>query len=237
MKKNRTTLRPLSIETQFTRYAEGSVLITQGHTKVICTASLESGVPPFLKNTGKGWVTAEYGMLPRSTHDRMAREAQKGKQSGRTVEIARLIGRSLRSCIDLEILGERQITIDCDVIQADGGTRCASITGGYVALALAIKKLLQDKIITKNPLIQEVCAISAGIIKGSYVVDLDYELDSTADVDMNFVMLKSGDFVEIQGTAEHKPFSFKDMEQMKNLAQQASKKIFLAQNQAIKKIK
>jgi ribonuclease PH len=234
--QNRKTnaLRKTSIKTGFTKYAEGSVLITSGSTKVICTASLEEGVPPFLKNTGKGWVTAEYGMLPRSTHDRMRREAAKGKQSGRTQEISRLIGRSLRSVINFEKLGERQITIDCDVIQADGGTRCASITGGYVALALAIQKLLKKKIISENPLTGSVCAISCGIKEEKAILDLDYNEDSTADVDMNFVIMNDLRFVEVQGTAEHQAFSFEELTKMKDLAVKGAKDLFQIQKKALK---
>ncbi len=227
-------LRKTIIKKNYTKYAEGSVLITMGNTKVLCNASAEERVPPFLKNTGKGWVTAEYGMLPRSTHDRMAREAKKGKQSGRTMEISRLIGRALRASVDLEKLGERQIVIDCDVLQADGGTRCASITGGYVALALAIKKLLKKKLITKNPFLKPVCAISCGVKNGVPVLDLDYDEDSSVEVDMNFVMTGDGKFVEVQGTAEHNPFSFTSLVAMKNLAQKGAKELFRLQTKSIK---
>lgn len=211
-------LRKLKIQKNFTKYAEGSVLITCGNTKVICTASLENGVPRFLKDTGQGWVTAEYGMLPRSTHDRMSREAKQGRQSGRTQEISRLIGRALRASVDLQELGERQITIDCDVIQADGGTRCASITGGYVALALALQTLIKKKEISNKVFLDPVVAVSCGIASGTPVLDLDYNEDSSAEVDMNFIMTSKLNFVEIQGTAEHKTFSFNDLVKMKDLA-------------------
>lgn len=228
-------LRPVKIQTQFIKHPEGSVLITMGNTKVICNASVEEETPRFLRNTGKGWVTAEYGMLPRSTHERMSREAVKGKQSGRTQEISRLIGRALRASINLFELGERQITIDCDVIQADGGTRCASVTGGYVALALAVQKLLKKKILLKDPLLQPVVALSCGIKDGQALLDLDYEEDSQAEVDMNFIMTGDMNFVEIQGTAEHKPFSFEDMVAMKNLALKGAKELLIAQKKALKK--
>lgn len=227
-------LRKLKFTKNFTKHAEGSVLVTCGHTKVICTASIEEKVPPFLKGTGKGWVTAEYGMLPRSTHDRMEREAKKGKQSGRTLEIARLIGRALRASIDLAKLGERQIVIDCDVIQADGGTRCASISGGYVALSLAIRKLLKSKALTVDPMITPVCAVSCGVKAQTAILDLDYIEDSSADVDMNFVLTGDLKFVEVQGTAEHSPFSFQDLTRMKDLAIKGAKEIFNQQKRMLK---
>ncbi len=233
-KRTPQQLRPISISKNFNRYAEGSVLITQGHTKVICTASVEEKVPPHKKDSGEGWVTAEYSMLPRATHTRSSREAVKGKQSGRTQEISRLIGRALRSIIDLSVLGERQILVDCDVIQADGGTRCASITGGYVALALAVKSLVKKGIIAENPLIDSVAAISTGIVKGTPCLDLNYEEDSTAEVDMNFVVTGRGFFVEVQGTAEHNPFTFAHMTQMKNLALSGIKKITALQKKNLK---
>src|SRR5690554_279672 len=200
-------LRPVTIQTGFTRYAEGSVLISMGATQVLCNASVLDRVPSFLKGKGQGWVTAEYGMLPRSTHTRSDREAARGKQSGRTQEIQRLIGRSLRAIIDLEKLGERTIHLDCDVIQADGGTRCASITGAWIALADAVSHLLKTGQITENPLKDRVAAISVGMYKGYPVLDLDYEEDSNCDADMNVVMTGSGQFVEVQGTAEGHPFS------------------------------
>lgn len=226
-------LRKTSIKKNYIKHPEGSVLISMGHTKVICNASVEEKVPPFLRDTGQGWVTAEYGMLPRSTNERMFREAKKGKQSGRTMEISRLIGRALRASVDLEKLGERQIVVDCDVIQADGGTRCASITGGYVALMLAIKKLLKKKLITDNPLLTTVCAVSCGIKEGKSILDLDYNEDSTAEVDMNFVITGDLAFVEVQGTAEHKPFSFKDLTAMKELALKGAKELFGMQRRVL----
>ena len=211
-------LRKIEIVKNYTRYAEGSVLIKQGNTHVICNASVEEKVPPHKKNSGTGWVTAEYSMLPRATHERTDREAVKGKQKGRTQEISRLVGRALRSVVDFKKLGERQIIIDCDVIQADGGTRCASINGGYIALALACKSLLEKKLIKENPLTGSVAAISTGIKEGVALLDLDYNEDSTAHVDMNFVMTGTGKFVEIQGTAEHEPFSLEEMLSMQQLA-------------------
>src|SRR5688572_26131209 len=200
-------LRPISITPDFTMHAEGSVLIEVGHTRVICTASVEDKVPPFLRNTGKGWVTAEYGMLPRATNTRSGREAAAGKVGGRTMEIQRLIGRSMRSVIKLDQLGERTIWLDCDVIQADGGTRCASITGAFVALILAFGKLKQAEQLRSIPVSDYVAATSVGIVAGMPLLDLAYEEDSKADVDMNIVKTSDGRFVEIQGTAEAEPFS------------------------------
>jgi len=217
-KRKFNQLRPVKITPNYTRYAEGSVLIEQGNTVVLCNASLEEKVPPYKKDTGEGWVTAEYSMLPRATHTRSSREVSKGKPSGRTQEISRLIGRALRAITDFKILGERQITIDCDVIQADGGTRCASINGGYIALAMACQKLFKAGLVEKFPLTDSIAAISTGIIEGTPCLDLNYEEDSTAFVDMNFVMTGKGLFVEVQGTAEHEPFNFNQLEQMKNLA-------------------
>ena len=199
-------LRDVKITRNFTKHAEGSVLVEFGDTKVICTASVEGRVPSFLRGKGQGWVTAEYGMLPRSTNSRMMREAAKGKQSGRTVEISRLIGRSLRAAVDLEVLGENSITIDCDVIQADGGTRCASITGACVALADAINHMLEKGMIKKSPLKYMISAVSVGVYKGEAVLDLDYDEDSNAETDLNVIMADNGGFVEIQGTAEGEPF-------------------------------
>ena len=211
-------LRPVSIEIDVTKHAEGSCLIKMGDTHVLCTATLEERVPPFLKNTGLGWVTAEYGMLPRSTTSRMRRESSSGKQSGRTVEIQRLIGRSLRAGVDRVALGERQITVDCDVIQADGGTRCASITGGWVALRLAINKLLKSGEVITDPLIETVAAISCGIYAGQSILDLDYPEDSEAGVDGNFIM--NGErFVEVQMSAEGATFSRTQMDELLNLAE------------------
>jgi ribonuclease PH len=211
-------LRAIRITRQYTKHAEGSVLIECGDTKVICTASVEERVPPHKKGSGEGWVTAEYGMLPRSTGERMSREAAKGKQSGRTQEIQRLIGRSLRAVVDLGKLGERTVTLDCDVIQADGGTRTASITGAYVALHDAVNSLIQKGLVKENPLRDSVAAISVGIYQGTPVLDLDYPEDSDCDTDMNVVMLGSGHFVEVQGTAEGHPFSREEMDTLLELA-------------------
>lgn len=211
-------LRDIKLTRQYTRHAEGSVLVEFGHTKVICTASVTPGVPPFLKDSGQGWITAEYGMLPRSTHTRMQREAAKGKQAGRTQEIQRLIGRSLRAAIDLDLLGEFTITIDCDVIQADGGTRTASITGGCVALYDAIQHLKQTNKITQDPFKQFVASVSVGIYQGEPVLDLDYDEDSNADTDMNVVMTEHGKFIEIQGTAEKDTFEENELSAMLALA-------------------
>ena len=222
-------LRHIEIIPHFTKHAEGSCLIKAGDTHVLVTASVEERVPPFLRGANQGWVTAEYGMLPRSTHSRMDRESAKGKQSGRTLEIQRLIGRALRAIIDLEALGERQIKIDCDVIQADGGTRTAAITGAWVALALAVETLLQKGLVTKNPLRDQVAAISCGIYHGEAVLDLDYDEDSEADTDANFVMTASGGLVEIQGTAEKTPFSRAELNQLMDLAEQGCNKLFAAQ--------
>ena len=218
-------LRPVEIIRGYTKHAEGSVLVKFGDTHVLCTASVEEKVPGFLRGKGQGWVTAEYGMLPRSTGSRMEREAAKGKQSGRTQEIQRLIGRSLRAIIDLEKLGERSIQIDCDVIQADGGTRTASITGAYVALHDAVSHLLKNKLIPNSPLRDSVAAISVGMVGDEAVADLDYVEDSSCETDMNIVMTGSGGFVEIQGTAEGKPFSRGDMDAMLNLAQEAIRQL------------
>lgn len=226
-------LRAVEIIRNYTKHAEGSVLIKFGDTHVLCTASVEEKVPGFLKGKGQGWVTAEYGMLPRSTGSRMDREAARGKQSGRTQEIQRLIGRSLRAIIDLEKLGERSIQIDCDVIQADGGTRTASITGAYVALQDAIHLLLSKKLITENPLKDSIAAISVGVYKGMPVLDLDYIEDSDCDTDMNVVMTGKGGFVEIQGTAEGEPFSAQEMQAMLALAGQGIADLIIKQKQAL----
>lgn len=213
-------LRPVTFETNVSKHAEGSCLIICGDTRVLCTASVEDRTPPWLKGKGQGWVTAEYGMLPRATHQRTDREAAKGGQTGRTQEIQRLIGRSLRAVVDLKLLGEMQIRIDCDVLQADGGTRCASITGGYVALALAIKHLTRIGALTKNPLRDSVAAISCGLVGGEAVVDLDYNEDSTAQADANFVLTGIGGLVEIQATAEQEAFSAAQFSQLLQLAQE-----------------
>ncbi len=211
-------LRDITITRNFTRHAEGSVLVAFGDTRVICTASVEQGVPRFMRGEGRGWVTAEYGMLPRSTGTRMAREAARGKQGGRTVEIQRLIGRSLRAAVDLGRLGENTILIDCDVIQADGGTRTASITGACVALVDAIRFLQRRKLITADPLLQMVASVSVGIYNGEPVLDLDYPEDSAADTDLNVIMGESGGFIEVQGTAEGAPFSRCELDGMLDLA-------------------
>jgi ribonuclease PH len=211
-------LRAVTLETGVNRYAEGSCLIGFGHTKVLVTASLEEGVPPFLRGKGQGWVTAEYGMLPRATHTRGRREAAEGKQSGRTQEIQRLIGRSLRAVVDMKALGERQISVDCDVIQADGGTRTASITGAWVALRLATRYLLDEGVIKTDPILDHVAAISCGVFEGQPVLDLDYEEDSQAEADANFVLTGAGDIVEIQATGEKRGFSVAEFEQLFSLA-------------------
>lgn len=212
-------MREVSIETNVTKHAEGSCLIKMGDTHVLCTASLEDRVPPFIRGTGLGWVTAEYGMLPRSTSSRMRREAASGKQGGRTVEIQRLIGRSLRAGVDRVALDERQITVDCDVLQADGGTRCASITGGWVALKLAVNQLLKQGAIKTDPLTSPVAAISCGIYAGQPVLDLDYPEDSEADVDGNFIMLGNGQMIEVQMSAEGATYSRDQMNQLIDLAE------------------
>jgi ribonuclease PH len=232
-KRSAHQLRAISITPHFTVHAEGSVLIECGNTRVLCTASVENGVPGHKKGSGEGWVTAEYGMLPRSTHTRSRREAASGKQSGRTQEIQRLIGRSLRAIIDLKKLGERQITLDCDVLQADGGTRCASITGAYVALAIACKKLVAAGTLTQTPLTDSVAAVSVGIYKEHAVLDLDYDEDSNCETDMNVVMTGSGGFVEVQGTAEGKSFSREEMNTLLDLAAQGVKQLGDAQIKAI----
>ena len=225
-------IRNTKITPNISPYAEGSALIEVGGTKVICTASVEDKVPFFLRNKGTGWVTAEYAMLPRATNTRTQRETQRGP-SGRTQEIQRLIGRSLRAVVDTKLLGERQIYIDCDVIQADGGTRCASITGAYVALALACRKLVKNSIVKTNPIISEVAAISVGIVEETPVLDLAYLEDSTADVDMNIVCTGAGKFIEIQGTAEREPFSREQMDEMLMLAELGINKLFEIQRNAL----
>ena len=226
-------LRPVQFTRHFTRHAEGSVLVCFGDTQVICTASVEENVPGFLKGKGQGWVTAEYGMLPRSTGSRMKREAASGKQSGRTQEIQRLIGRSLRAVVDLKKLGERQIVIDCDVIQADGGTRTASICGAWVALADAIAGLMARGVLKESPLLDHVAAVSVGIYQGVPVLDLDYPEDSACDTDMNVVMTGAGGFVEIQGTAEGVPFSRDEMTQLLALAEAGIGELVVLQKAAL----
>jgi len=226
-------LRPITITPSYIKTADGSVLIEMGDTKVICTAKLEDRVPPFLRNSGKGWITAEYGMLPGSSQERVGRESSRGKIGGRTHEIQRLVGRSLRAIADLKCLGERTIWIDCDVIQADGGTRTASITGAYVALAEAARGWLARGIININPLKDSVAAVSIGIIDGKILLDLCYEEDSKAQVDMNFVMTGSGKFIEVQGTAESSPFTRKQMERMAEIAQGGIKELMKAQKKIL----
>jgi ribonuclease PH len=224
-------LRNTKITPNISPYAEGSALIEVGGTKVICTASVEERVPMFLRNKGVGWVTAEYAMLPRATHTRTQRETQ--RPAGRTQEIQRLIGRSLRAIVDTQLLGERQIFIDCDVIQADGGTRCASITGAYVSLALACRRLLKQGIVKRSPIMSEVAAVSVGIMEGTPVLDLAYAEDSTAEVDMNIVCTGAGKFIEIQGTAEREPFTREQMDEMLILAEKGINELFLIQRNAL----
>ena len=226
-------LRTIRITRNFTRHAEGSVLIEMGDTQVLCTASVEESLPSFLRGRGQGWVTAEYGMLPRSTHTRSAREAAKGKQSGRTQEIQRLIGRPLRAVTDLKALGERQITLDCDVLQADGGTRCASITGAWIALFDACQKLVAAGKLPANPVRDHVAALSVGIYKGEAVTDLDYPEDSDCDTDMNVIMTGSGGIVEIQGTAEGEPFTRTQMNQLVDLAEAGIRTLVAKQKEAL----
>ena len=226
-------LRQISILRRYTKHAEGSVLVEFGDTRVLCTASVEEKLPFFLKGKGKGWVTAEYGMLPRATGTRTTREAATGKQGGRTQEIQRLIGRSLRSAVDLALLGERTITIDCDVLQADGGTRTASITGGFVALADAVQHLLDKGLLKKTPLHHRVASVSAGIYKGTPILDLDYAEDANAETDMNFVMNETGRFIEIQGTAEGDAFSEDEMLAMTKLARRGIEQLIARQHEAL----
>jgi len=226
-------LRAVTFETGVNRYAEGSCLITFGHTKVLCTASLEEGVPGFLRGKGQGWVTAEYGMLPRATHTRGRREAAQGKQSGRTQEIQRLIGRSLRAVVDMKALGERQISVDCDVIQADGGTRTASITGAWVALRLATNYMLAEGLLKADPILDHVAAISCGVYQGEPVLDLEYEEDSNAEADANFVLTGGGDIVEIQATGEKRGFSVAEFEALFGLARKGIGELIEMQKAAV----
>lgn len=226
-------IRDVSIQRQFTKHAEGSVLIKIGDTQVICTASVETGVPRFMKGEGRGWITAEYGMLPRATGSRNNREAARGKQTGRTVEIGRLIGRSLRAAVDTSLLGEHTITIDCDVIQADGGTRCASITGAFVALADAVKHMLAAGMIKKDPIKHQIAAVSVGVWQETPVLDLDYAEDSSAETDLNVIMTEQGGFVEIQGTAEGEPFLPTELDAMLKLASKGISDLCTAQTQAL----
>ncbi|MCB1553403.1 MAG: ribonuclease PH [Xanthomonadales bacterium] len=226
-------LRTVTLQRGFTRHAEGSVLISMGGTRVLCTASVENRVPGFLRGKGEGWVTAEYGMLPRATHSRTHREAAAGKQGGRTLEIQRLIGRSLRACVDRAALGERTITLDCDVLQADGGTRCASITGAYVALVDAVRALQKSGDISRDPIHGAVAAVSVGIYRGVPVLDLDYAEDSDCDTDMNIVMNDGGGFIELQGTAEGHAFRRSEMDAMLQLAEHGIDQLFAAQRDAL----
>ena len=231
MKKS-NELRKIEIIRGFTKYAAGSVLIKWGDTWVLCTASVSDKVPPFLKDSGKGWVTAEYSMLPSCTPDRKDRDIKKLKLDARSTEIQRLVGRSLRAAVDMELLGERMITVDCDVLQADGGTRCASITGGMVALRDAVDRLLKDKVIAKDPIRHNIAAVSVGVCAGKPTLDLDYIHDSTAEVDLNVVMTDDGRFVELQGTAEHEPFTEESLDALRALAKKGLKKIFALQKRA-----
>ena len=226
-------LRPVRITRHYTRHAEGSVLVEFGDTRVLCTATVEEGVPSFLRGSGQGWITAEYGMLPRSTHTRTAREAARGKQSGRTQEIQRLIGRALRAVTDLRALGDRTVTLDCDVLQADGGTRTAAITGGYVALAEAIEALVKRRVVASSPIHAQVAAVSVGICKGVPVLDLDYAEDSEAETDMNVVMNNGGAFIEIQGTAEGHAFRRNELDELLNLAAQGIGRLLAHQLEAL----
>ena len=226
-------LRPLRIERGYTRHAEGSVLMAMGETRVLCTASIENRVPAFLRGKGEGWVTAEYGMLPRATHTRSDREASRGKQGGRTLEIQRLIGRSLRACVDRAALGERTITLDCDVLQADGGTRCAAITGAYIALVDALRWLRAKREIVKDPVFGAVAAVSVGLYRGVPVLDLDYAEDSACDTDMNVVMNDGGGFIELQGTAEGHAFRREELDALLVLAQQGIAELLTAQSEAL----
>ena len=232
-KRNINQIRSVSIKTNVIKNAEGSCIIKCGNTEIICTATIEESVPHFMRKTGLGWVTAEYGMLPRSTNSRMKRESSRGKQGGRTLEIQRLIGRSLRTCVDRLLLGERQIIIDCDVIQADGGTRCAAITGGWVALKLASNYLMKNQIIKDDPIINQVAAISSGIFNESPILDLDYEEDSNVKTDANFVLNQNNEIIEIQISAEKEPFSYKNFEELFQLSKQGIQELLNFQKKAI----
>ena len=224
-----SNLREISLETNISKHAEGSCLVKFGHTHVLCTASVEGRVPPFLRNTGSGWITAEYGMLPRSTHTRTDREAARGKQSGRTLEIQRLIGRSLRAVTALEKFGERQVRVDCDVLQADGGTRTASITGAYVALHQAFDRLQMEQLIDVSPLFAQVAAVSCGVVNGQVIVDLDYEEDSSAEVDANFILCSDGGLIEVQASGEGGPFTKEQFNKMLALAENSCLELFALQ--------
>lgn len=228
-----TELRPVTFQRGFTRYAEGSVLVSFGETRVLCNATVEEGVPSFLRGEGRGWVTAEYSMLPRATHSRSPRESTRGKVGGRTHEIQRLIGRSLRAVIDMQALGERTILIDCDVLQADGGTRTAAITGAFVALADAVEGLRRKGLVAGNPLKESVAAVSVGLVEGTPVLDLNYDEDFRAAVDMNFVITESGRFVEVQGTAEEEPFTADELDALRGLAMTGCRELVLLQRRAL----
>ena len=228
-----TAIRPIKITPNIIDNADGSCMIEIGKTRVICTASIENRVPFWLKNTGKGWITAEYGMLPRSTNQRMSREAKSGKQTGRTQEIQRLIGRSIRACVDLEKIPEKQIVIDCDVIEADGGTRTASITGAWLALKFCVEGMMKQGLINKSPIKSQIAAISCGILNGQVLIDLDYEEDSAAEVDANFVFTSDFELIEVQSTGEEKTFKVDDLNKMLNLVKENSHKVFEAQKKAI----
>ena len=232
-KRGNTDIRPLNIETNIIKNADGSCIVEIGETKVICTASIDDRTPPWLRGSGRGWLTAEYGMLPRSTNERMSREAKSGKQSGRTQEIQRLIGRSLRASLDLNQMNEKQILIDCDVIQADGGTRTASITGGWVVLNLCIRKMMRIGLIKRNPLQSQIAAISCGILDNEVIIDLDYDEDSSADVDANLVFTNNFNLIEIQSSAEQKVFSTEELMKMISMAKDVSNQIFKIQKDAI----
>jgi ribonuclease PH len=234
MKKTRLTCRPVTFERNFTCHSAGSVLIKQGNTWVLCTASIEERVPPFLRDTGRGWITAEYSMLPGSTSTRKQRDSKSGRPDGRGIEISRLIGRALRMAVDFEALGERTITIDCDVLQADGGTRCASITGGMVALADAVNLLITQGTITTNPIRHHIAAVSVGVCDGKPTLDLDYIHDSTAEVDLNVVMTEDGRFVEVQGTAEREPFTDNTLQELKQLAHKGINQLIKLQKKSLK---
>ena len=228
-----TAIRPIKITPSIIGNADGSCMIEIGRTSVICTASIENRVPFWLKNTGKGWITAEYGMLPRSTNQRMSREAKSGKQTGRTQEIQRLIGRSIRACVDLEKIPEKQIVIDCDVIEADGGTRTASITGAWLALKFCVERMMKLGLVNKSPIKSQIAAISCGILNGQVLIDLDYEEDSAAEVDANFVFTSDFELIEVQSTGEEKTFKVDDLSKMLNLVKENSHKVFEAQKKAI----
>ncbi len=231
--RDNAELREIKFTRDYTMHAEGSVLVEFGNTKVMCNASVTTGVPKFLKGSNQGWITAEYGMLPRSTNERMVREAAKGKQAGRTMEIQRLIARSLRACVNLKLLGENTITIDCDVLQADGGTRTASITGGCVALVDALSHMLKNKLIKKDPLIQLVSSVSVGMYQNQAILDLDYQEDSNAETDMNIIMTDKGEFIELQGTAEQNAFKREDLNQMLNIAEAGIKTLLAKQKEVL----